>query len=229
LGDSFVWGYDVEASERFTDKIQARHPEWNVYNLGVSGYGTDQELLLLQLHFDLYKPRVVCLIFSNETDGADNISNVRYGSYYKPYFTVEGGHLRLQGVPVPRGERVFWAEHEQVAHSHLARLVVRAYFNLASPKALTNPDPTAELIRHMQRFVTSKGAFFVVGLTRNDPGFQENLRGLKISSVDLSTSLRYPEFGGHWTPAGHALVADRIEEVLRQGRFLESNRNAPGS
>ncbi|HEY5915534.1 MAG TPA: hypothetical protein VJA21_33535, partial [Verrucomicrobiae bacterium] len=35
LGDSFVWGYDVDAPERFTDKLQARHPEWNVYNFGV--------------------------------------------------------------------------------------------------------------------------------------------------------------------------------------------------
>lgn len=28
LGDSYVWGYDVEADERFTEKLQARHPEW---------------------------------------------------------------------------------------------------------------------------------------------------------------------------------------------------------
>lgn len=37
IGDSFVWGYDVEASERFTEKLQENHPEWNMYNLGVSG------------------------------------------------------------------------------------------------------------------------------------------------------------------------------------------------
>src|SRR5689334_13030126 len=41
IGDSFTWGYDVEASERFTEKLQARHQELSIHNLGVSGYGTD--------------------------------------------------------------------------------------------------------------------------------------------------------------------------------------------
>src|SRR5882672_7751893 len=63
LGDSFVWGYDVDAAERFTDKLQARHPEWSIHNFGVSGYGTDQEYLLLNQHFGAYKPRIVFLLF----------------------------------------------------------------------------------------------------------------------------------------------------------------------
>src|SRR5215510_11391457 len=63
LGDSFVWGFDAEASERFTEKLQAKHPEWAVYNLGVSGYGTDQEYLLLQRCFKKYQPRVVLLVY----------------------------------------------------------------------------------------------------------------------------------------------------------------------
>jgi hypothetical protein len=68
LGDSFVWGYDVEASERFTEKFQAKHPEWNVYNLGVSGYGTDQEFMLLQQRFQEYMPRIVILILCTDND-----------------------------------------------------------------------------------------------------------------------------------------------------------------
>src|ERR1041385_5073108 len=92
LGDSFVWGVDVEASERFTDKLQARHPEWNVYNLGVSGYGTDQEYLLLDKYFDEYKPRVVFLIFCSSNDDSDNCWNIR-GGYYKPYCVLKGTTL----------------------------------------------------------------------------------------------------------------------------------------
>ncbi len=44
LGDSFVWGYDAEADERFTERLQGRLPEVEVLNLGVSGYGTDQDI-----------------------------------------------------------------------------------------------------------------------------------------------------------------------------------------
>src|SRR5438128_4636037 len=32
LGDSLVWGFDAEEGERFTNKLQARHPEWAVHN-----------------------------------------------------------------------------------------------------------------------------------------------------------------------------------------------------
>ena len=96
LGDSYLWGYDVEAAERFTDKLQVRHPEWSIYNLGVSGYGTDQEYLLLNRYFDEYKPQVVFLLFCEETDHEDNRSNMRYGGYYKPYCTITGNRLELK-------------------------------------------------------------------------------------------------------------------------------------
>ena len=48
LGDSFVWGLDAEAGERFTDLLRARLPGQQIVNAGVSGYGTDQEYLFLQ-------------------------------------------------------------------------------------------------------------------------------------------------------------------------------------
>src|SRR5258707_10792850 len=42
LGDSFVWGVDAEANERFTDLLRDRLPSLTIVNAGVSGYGTDQ-------------------------------------------------------------------------------------------------------------------------------------------------------------------------------------------
>src|ERR1043166_4067155 len=48
LGDSFVWGVDAEADERFTDLLRAKLPNYQTVNVGVSGFGTDQEYLLLQ-------------------------------------------------------------------------------------------------------------------------------------------------------------------------------------
>src|SRR5262249_42942938 len=117
LGDSFVWGYDVQDSERFTDRLKANHPEWDVWNCGVGGYGTDQEFLLLSRCFDLTKPQVVFLLFCTETDHFDNSSNVRYGGYYKPYYTLAGNQLELHGVPVPRSERFWLSEHRKLARS----------------------------------------------------------------------------------------------------------------
>src|SRR5271154_1691548 len=45
IGDSFLWGVDAEASERFTDLLRSRISNYAIVNAGVSGYGTDQEYI----------------------------------------------------------------------------------------------------------------------------------------------------------------------------------------
>ncbi len=221
LGDSFVWGYDVDAAERFTDKLQSKHPEWSVYNFGVSGYGTDQEFLLLQERFGAYRPRVVFLLFCTETDPDDNSSNVIHGEYYKPYFILDQGQLKLRGVPVPRSLRAFLAQHPLMARSYVAQLLARGWFKITGPKPVHNPEPTNEIIRSLQQYVKSQGAVFVMGLTSPNPQLEQCLRNLQIPYIDLSTPMRYPRFGAHWTPEGHTFVCDKIDEFLAAGRFME--------
>jgi hypothetical protein len=221
LGDSFVWGYDVEAVERFTEKLQAKHPEWSAYNFGVSGYGTDQEYILLQQCFDTYQPRVVFLMYCDETDDYDNSTNYRWG-YYKPYCTLKGTRLELHGIPVPRSDRFFFARHRAVSRSYLARLLVLAYYKLTSPRVLENePKPTGAIIRDMQKFVNLKGATLLVGLTWHNPPLQEFLTFYGIPYVDLSTDLRYSGKGYHWSVEGHSFVAGKIDEFLAQGKYME--------
>jgi len=227
LGDSFVWGFDAEASERFTEKLQTRHPEWNIYNLGVSGYGTDQEYLLLQKYFEQYQPQVVFLMFCTDNDDSDNCWNVR-GGYYKPYVTLDGTRLRLNGIPVPRAERVFCGEHPRLCRWYLVRVVTRAWFRLTAPAPLKSPNPTGPILRDMQKYAQGKGAAFVVGVERSQPYLEEFLRYFKIPYVDVTTSLRYPSHGGHWTPEGHTFVCDKIDEFLVQGKYAETaNSKSP--
>ena len=221
LGDSFVWGYDVEEPERFTEKLQARHPEWAVYNVGVSGYGTDQEYLLLQRYFATYRPKVVLLVFCVENDRLDNSSNAGYG-YYKPYFIKQGDHLQLQGVPVPRHERVFASEHPLLWHSYLLRLFVRAWFKLVCPACATHPDPTAAILTAMDQYVRARGARFLVGLEYGRRDMVEMLNGLNIPYLDLATTNRYPADGNHWTPAGHTYVCNVLSKALEQIPSLQT-------
>ncbi len=219
VGDSFVWGYDVEASQRFTEKLQARHPEWEICNVGVSGYGTDQEFLLLQQWFDEFQPAAVLLIFCPQTDIDDNCMNSRYGGYYKPYYIVDSdGGLELKGVPVPRLEKAFFATHRWLGKSYLARLIVRAYGKLKAPAPPTSPDPTAEILLAMEKFVAEKGVPFAVGMESPFPPLKKLLEDCHVPCVDLSVvgagPERYKADGAHWTPNGHAFVADRLEPLL---------------
>src|SRR3954470_126677 len=88
VGDSFVWGYDAEQNERFTEVLRAKMPEYRIFNAGVTAYGTDQEYLLLRRLWDRIKPDVIVLMVCVDNDRKDNQANMRYDGIYKPYFVM---------------------------------------------------------------------------------------------------------------------------------------------
>src|SRR5260370_23367211 len=102
LGDSFVWGLDAEADERFTDLLRPRLSGHKILAAGVSGYGTDQEYLLPKRLWAKVQPAVVLLIFCTQNDRGDNSTNIRYEGYQKPYFaTAPDASLVPPRHPVP--------------------------------------------------------------------------------------------------------------------------------
>jgi hypothetical protein len=213
LGDSFVWGWGIAASEdRFTDKIQARHPEWNIYGAGVTGYGTDQELLLLQRIFDQLKPRIVFLNFCTENDHQDNSANMSYGNY-KPYFTTNAAGVQLQGIPVPCSERAYCAAHPLLSRSYLFQLGVRVWKKFTVPPLVVHDDPTPALLLEMREYLQAKGACFIVGFTAPDPEIERLLQRSGIPSLVFKPDDRYGA-DLHWTTQGHSLAAERIEQFL---------------
>jgi hypothetical protein len=219
LGDSFVWGYAVDAADRFSDRVRSRHPEWQVYNFGVSGYGTDQEYLLLQEHFQDYHPRVVFLVFCTENDHIDNCSHGDASWAFKPYFRIGSHGLMLRGVPVPCSDRIFFLQHPLLSKSYLNRLVMRAWGNFRSPPPLATTDPTNALLEALHKFVADHGAVFCVGLTGADPQVERFLASSRIPYLDLSTDLKL-EGDWHWSSRGNAFVAEKIEKFLIAAKYL---------
>lgn len=47
-GDSFTWADEVADGEGWCARLEEAHPDWEVWNWGVGGYGTDQALLRLR-------------------------------------------------------------------------------------------------------------------------------------------------------------------------------------
>ncbi len=45
FGDSQIFGWGIPYGRRFTDLLETRHPQLEVWNFGVMGYGLDQQLL----------------------------------------------------------------------------------------------------------------------------------------------------------------------------------------
>jgi len=216
LGDSFVWGLGVEARERFTEKLRAKHSEWTVYNFGVVGYGTDQEYLLLRSRFEKYQPQVVFLLFCTENDFMDNCSNSGGILAFKPYFTAGAQGLRLHGSPVPLSDYAFCQKHPLLSKPYLVRLGMRAWGNVCCPSCrVIERRSTFEILKALRKFVTEKGAKFYVGLTEPEPELERFLEGSKVSYVELSAAPRI-EGDFHWSPEGNTVVADKIDRFLKE-------------
>jgi len=216
LGDSFVWGLDAEAGERFSELLKPRIPDYKILAAGVSGYGTDQEYLLLQKLWPRVKPAVVVLIFCTDNDRADNSTNIRYEGYQKPYFiTGADGTLELAGQPVPKSRLQAIKEDWWVRHSWLARLANAVYLKLKHPVLLV-PDPTERLVDKIRQFVEANGARFLVGLQKTDATLVGHLKAAGVPYVTFDGADAYPgaSVGHHWTPEGHRLVAERLLGLL---------------
>ncbi len=222
LGDSFVWGLDAEVEERFTELLRARISGHKIVAAGVSGYGTDQEYLLLQRLWPKIQPAVVVLIFCTKNDRLDNSTNIRYEGYQKPYFTIaQDGSLVLEGQPVPTSRLQQIKEDWVVRNFWIARLVSAVYLRIRYP-VLFVPDPTERLVGEMRDFVQKHGGKFLVGLQYRDPDLIQYLQANQIPFVTFDGAASYPDAaaGSHWMPEGHQLVAARILDLLSENHVL---------
>jgi len=109
FGDSYTAGDNCVNADRYSDQL-ARMLGAEVYNYGLSGSGTDQQLLLYRefagnVERDLI---VICVqidsirrIQTSHRETIDRLSR-QWLLVPKPYFTLDYGKLVLHNVPVPR-------------------------------------------------------------------------------------------------------------------------------
>jgi hypothetical protein len=229
LGDSFVWGLDSEADERFTELLKPKFPDYNILAAGVSGYGTDQEFLLLQRLWPKVRPAVVVLIFCSDNDRLDNSTSRRYDSYHKPYFATQpDGSLVLMGQPVPRSHLLYFRDNWLVRNLWLARLATNGYVRLRYPQVFV-PDPTEKLVGKIREFVEGNGAKFLVGIQQHDDALARYLEQSRIPFVKLEGAAFYREktgWGQHWTPEGHQFVAERVLGLLTANHVVPDGAGA---
>jgi hypothetical protein len=222
LGDSMVWGLDAEVGERFTDLLQNELPQFRMVNAGVLGFGTDQELLLVQRLWSRLKPRVVVLTFSNDNDRDDNTSSLRYQTNYKPYFVqLAEGEWQIRGYPLRPATRAYVSGKPWVETFALARAAALAWAGLRYNELIV-PDPTEDVVEMLRRTAQARGAVLVVGLQRRDAKLEAYLQSRHVPYVTLEDAPRYEFAGGHWTPDGNRLVAGRYLGLFEKAGILSA-------
>ncbi|MFI5120228.1 MAG: SGNH/GDSL hydrolase family protein [Thermoanaerobaculia bacterium] len=133
LGDSFVFGSGVKQDEPVTRRLAALlGPSFEVINLGVPGYGTDQALLTLRRWGPRLSPDIVLAGFF-WNDVMENASAEMYGMQ-KPRFVLAKGSLSL----VPEGAAPGHSAAQRLdaalaARSHLWSLARRSFGKAQAP------------------------------------------------------------------------------------------------
>jgi hypothetical protein len=98
LGDSRTFGYAVPIEKHFSKLIEGYFAHVEVINMGVSGFGVDQELLFLRSEGFRYQPDLVIAYVAHFGDQRHMYSN-RWGRN-KPLLSVQDGALVLTNSPV---------------------------------------------------------------------------------------------------------------------------------
>ncbi len=182
IGDSFAWGYGVEESERFSERVESLLGV-EVINAGVSGYSTDQELLWLREEGIQYEFDLIVLVLAGN-DVSDNDRQLVNTIYYKPRFVREGGQLVLTDTPVPRTSLQGRLTYFLSQRSASAYFLTQRYFDLLSLYRSLGADSadatsvasgegsagdpfglTIALLNEMRKIAESKEARFMIVAT----------------------------------------------------------------
>ena len=222
VGDSFAWGFDSEVENRFDRILEKTMPNQEFVNLGVSGFGTDQELLLLRRFLVKVEPDLVYLFF-HPNDRYTNTRNRVYNGYYKPIYKKSSqGNIEVHGVPVPMGLQYLKYKHPFFFRSNVVKYVSTRMLNVFSPEEV-HPDLTTELLLEMRSFLESKNVALKIGIvgSYSDENIIGTLREARFDFKVIDTTGRDVDphlftNTGHWSIEGNQRAAKTIQLHLQE-------------
>lgn len=226
LGDSYAFGVGVNDDETVAWFLARRTPH-NVVNLGVLGYGTDQELLKLEELFerrpDATVRHVVVLVFDND------FVDVQHA--YDPFLGRHKPHFRVANQELVRTDYQRGALDRLMDVSRLVWLVnskCSMIFARPNPPAEAGRDLVVACLQAMRRVAEARGAQLHIlahHRLRGPLPFSPSLWNdflQRAGATDITERLRTtagpdpigPD-GGHWSAAGNALAAQIVFEATQ--------------
>lgn len=243
IGDSFAFGEGVDVDARFDRRLEARRPELGIVNLGVMGYGTDQELLAARPFLDDLRPGDVLLVLTASNDLFDLLKR-SHSARNKPWAELgpdgpvfhapqigwlqqlrDRSYLFAWINARLEGDRTEFDADDLAASGRLYRALI-----LSETEALRERGVRVVIAHHKLRrpwrpdlFAALDGTFAVVCQVRGvdcirlDPALQRE-DGVERFLLDR-----------HWNAAGHQTVADELARYFEpSGSDPSSRRVAPG-
>lgn len=219
LGDSYAWGYGVGDEEHLARRLEDRLDNWQVINTGVSGWGTDQQLLFLKHEGVRYSPDVVVVAFFLFNDPTNVARSVQYG-LSKPVFMDT--NLTLHNVPVPKPGASQVDMRSQAAPIPLAAAILQDISRVCQQ-------------RQCPLVVMKFGAFLGLEsekMQRWEADLENRLeQHPEINYLDLDDAFKQRRLtrqallegnnDGHWNAFGHEQTARILYEYLYDQQLLD--------
>ncbi len=242
LGDSITFGWGVNAEERFTDILEGYFTNVSVINMGVQGYGIDQELLFLIQEGVKYKPDLI-LIYVIPAD----FVRACYSKMWdrpKPQFSLtDKNELVLSNIPVPKVDvfsfrnptldqvryllakksYLFWFIQDKIYLWEEAHIKPINYEHIKIKLAKA-------ILKGIERTANVCGAkVVIVGNIVEDKEIPLEENSIYFCSDPLSfyngsqVDIRYIEWG-HPNVLGHKLIAEAIYNFLIENELVPKER-----
>lgn len=231
LGDSFTWGWGIgQNGERYTDRLQEQFSDYQFTNVGIIGFNTLQEYLLLQHYFNDIKPDYLVLqIFAN--DFPENLT--AEGIYPRPHFDFQDD-FSIKNHPAPESNDG-WIKKSIIylgEHTYFYRqVIVRLFIFILDARLITEDKEQApseeDLLRGMEIALNLIFKFseenhiptIVIFSAMDDPqkkviettSKQYNVKSINLDPAFNSASAEWKDHTQHWNVYGHALVAEYLK------------------
>lgn len=230
FGDSVTWGHGVNDESTFPYYMEQGLRNYQVLNAGVSGYGLDQEYLLMKRLLAKTKPKAVVIVIYAPNDRSDSVSSIAYKKS-KPVFVREKGRWVLKTDQVNKYSCPnLWSRSWL-----LNRLTfLQPYRNVFCKPIQTDKGVIDFLLRSMRAAALEHGAtplFVLSGWERDmtkgpSPDllfFRKVLAEGSYRHLDLTKELATrPDLhslfldGGHYSAEGNRIVAERLVRFLAE-------------
>lgn len=223
VGDSYIQSLGANDPETFA-WILAHQIPVNVVNLGVLGYGTDQELVALESFLESHPALEVrdIVVFVTENDFVDVQLDCHYLGRHKPRFQVTDGHLDRGNYRLGLSDRLMDVSYLYwLVRSKIAERVGRHTYDPSK-----GIDVVVACIRAMREAAARRGARLHVlahHLVPIAPLSESQWADFRRRTGAFDITERLRELNGlnpigydgfHWSVAGHKRVASIVKERL---------------
>ena len=233
VGDSFAFGEGVDIDRRFDAIIESEVPHVSIVNVGVMGYGTDQQMIAARPYLRTLCNDDILVVLTYQNDFFD-ILRKNFSGRAKPWFELIGDEvleehgpdiswievLRDRSYIVSKVSALF-EQHRQFTDtdvSHAAKLYEAIILN-------ETKDAVENGVRILIAFhgiddITSDSSRQIVEKSLNDVCSISAFRCLSLDTqlMEYDRS-KIVQADGHWNEVGHAIVAKAIGNWISEYSF----------